>query len=62
MMRVFGIWCYNHISLPYAKLLGLGLDPVVMPWFQELLFKDLIRIILPGFSIRIIQSYLVRFR
>ena len=46
----FCIWCYNlnwlwcghqiHISLPYAKLLGLGLDPVVMPWFQELLFKD----------------------
>jgi photosystem I P700 chlorophyll a apoprotein A1 len=51
-------WCGHqiHISLPYAKLLGLGLDPVVMPWPQELLFKDLIRVILPGFGVG--KSYL----
>ena len=47
-------WCGHqiHISLPYVRLLDCGVDPVVMPWFQELLFKDLIQITLPGFSIR----------
>ena len=47
-------WCGHqiHISLPYNELLDSGVDPVLMPWFQDLLFKDLIQITLPGFSIR----------
>jgi photosystem I P700 chlorophyll a apoprotein A1 len=46
-------WCGHqiHISLPYARLLDYGLDPVVMPWPQELLFKDLVQVILPGFGV-----------
>jgi hypothetical protein len=32
-------------------LLDCGVDPVVMPWPQELLFKDLMQVIFPGFGV-----------
>jgi len=46
-------WCGHqiHISLPYVRLLDCGVDPVVMPWPQELLFKDLMQVIFPGFGV-----------
>ncbi len=47
-------WCGHqiHISLPPNRLLDSGIDPAVIPSPQDLLFKDLIEIILAGFSIR----------
>ena len=45
-------WCGHqiHISLPYNELLDSGVDPVLMPWPQDLLFKDLMQVIFPGFG------------
>jgi hypothetical protein len=40
-----------HISLPINRLLDSGIDPVLIPSPQHVLFKDFIEIILPGFSI-----------
>jgi photosystem I P700 chlorophyll a apoprotein A1 len=46
-----------HISLPPNRLLDSGIDPVVIPCPQDFLFKDLIEIILPGFSIRPLVNF-----
>jgi photosystem I P700 chlorophyll a apoprotein A1 len=40
-----------HISLPINRLLDSGIDPVLIPSPQHLLFKDLIERLIPGFSI-----------
>ena len=45
-------WCGHqiHISVPTNTLLDSGIDPVLICSPQDLLFKDLYEIILPGFS------------
>ena len=45
-------WCGHqiHISVPPNRLLDSGIDPVLICSPQDLLFKDLYEIILPGFS------------
>ena len=40
-----------HISLPINRLLDSGIDPVLIPSPQHLLFQDLIERLIPGFSI-----------
>ena len=52
-------WCGHqiHISLPANRLLDSGIDPVLIPCPQDLLFYNLIEIILPGFSIRPLVNF-----
>lgn len=42
-------WCGHqiHISLPANRLLISGIDPVVIPWLQDL-FADVYNVILPS--------------
>jgi photosystem I P700 chlorophyll a apoprotein A1 len=36
-----------HISLPINRLLDSGVDPAVIPWPQDLLFRDSLQVIVP---------------
>ena len=46
-------WCGHliHIADPLNHLLDFGIDPVVIPCPQDLLFHDVIDILEPGFSV-----------
>jgi hypothetical protein len=39
-----------HISLPINRLLDSGVDPAVIPWPEDLLFRDCIQVIVPSFG------------
>jgi photosystem I P700 chlorophyll a apoprotein A1 len=45
-----------HISLPVNRLLDSGVDPAVIPWPQDLLFRDSLQVIVPGYEVNI-QSF-----
>jgi photosystem I P700 chlorophyll a apoprotein A1 len=47
-------WCGHqiHISLPLNRLLDSGIAPAVIPSPQDLLSRELIEVILPGFGVR----------
>jgi photosystem I P700 chlorophyll a apoprotein A1 len=40
-----------HIALPINRLLDSGVDPSQLPTPQDLLFKDLMQVIFPGFGV-----------
>jgi photosystem I P700 chlorophyll a apoprotein A1 len=39
-----------HISLPINRLLDSGVDPAVIPWPEDLLFRDSLQVIVPSFG------------